>query len=137
LNRQPILNRAAVVAVVGVAVAALKHYGVVIPDAESGAVVDLVTVGGPLVLAVWAARHVTPVKDPKAADGTPLMPVPAALTRATSPALVLVPAASVAPDAPVAVDATAIIPAVTATPAQDPADAAWAAFEAATKDANI
>jgi hypothetical protein len=128
-NRYPILNRAAVVAVVGVAVAALRHYGVVIPDAESGAVVDLVTVGGPLVLAVWAARHVTPVADPKTAQLVPLVPATPAPVKATAPAQVLVPATTAGVPA-LSAETTSVMPAITA-----PANA-WDAFTTATQTAS-
>lgn len=132
LTRYPILTRAHVIAAVGAVVLVLKHYGVVIPDAEVNSVVDLVTVGGPLALAVWAARHTTPVADPKTTQLVPLVPAPAAPVKASAEPMVLVPASSVAApvaapapapflpplSAPTDATATAILPVV---PAQAPA----------------
>ena len=73
--REPLAVRAAVVA----AVTALLHLVTIAgwlpisPDVEGQAalVLDLV---GTAVLVVWTRGHVTPVDDPRDADGRPLTP---------------------------------------------------------------
>ena len=74
MERQPVVNRAFIVAAVGLAVAALAKAGVVVPKDVATNLVEVAAVLAPIALAYWARRHVTPVKDPRDADGNQLTP---------------------------------------------------------------
>jgi hypothetical protein len=76
MQRQPVVRRAFVVASIALVVAALSKAGVVVPADVSGNLVEVVAVLAPLAVAYWARRHVTPVNDPRAGDGTPLVKGP-------------------------------------------------------------
>ncbi|MDG4801733.1 hypothetical protein [Micromonospora sp. WMMD980] len=80
MNRQPIVNRAAIVSVVTAIVAILASFGVAVPDDVRLAVVELVAIAAPFAVAYWARRHTTPVDDPQDANGSPLVPAEAAAT---------------------------------------------------------
>lgn len=75
MSRNPLVSRAAVVAVVALGVVALRHAGIVVPADLHEALVETIAVAAPLVAAYWARRHVTPTASPRADDGTPLAPV--------------------------------------------------------------
>jgi hypothetical protein len=76
MQRQPVVNRAFIVAAIALVVAALAKAGVVIPADISTNLVEVGAVLAPLAVAYWARRHVTPVNDPRAGDGTPLVKGP-------------------------------------------------------------
>lgn len=73
MERQPVVNRAFIVATVGLLVAALGKAGVVVPEDVAANLVEVAAVLAPIAVAYWARRHVTPVKDPRDADGEPLV----------------------------------------------------------------
>ena len=75
VERQPVVNRAFVVAAVALVVAVLAKAGVVVPKDVAGNLVEVAAVLAPIAVAYWARRHVTPVKDPRDATGNPLAPV--------------------------------------------------------------
>lgn len=68
-GREPLLSRALVTAVVGLAVA----LGLITTDVGDNLVPVLVTVA-PLITAFWARPLVTPVADPRNDRGTKLVP---------------------------------------------------------------
>lgn len=74
MQRQPVVNRAFIVAAVALVVAALGKAGVMVPKDVAGNLVEVAAVLAPIALAYWARRHVTPVKDPRDGDGNPLTP---------------------------------------------------------------
>lgn len=74
MTRQPVVNRAFIVAALGLVVAALGKAGVVVPRDVADDLIEVAVVVAPLALAYWARRHVTPVKDPRDTDGNPLTP---------------------------------------------------------------
>ncbi|GAA2843945.1 hypothetical protein Acy02nite_68550 [Actinoplanes cyaneus] len=74
MSRQPVVSRAAIVAAVGLIVALLSHFGIAIPEDIREGVIEVLAVAAPLVAAYWARGHVTPTADPRAEDGTPLVP---------------------------------------------------------------
>lgn len=76
MTPQPLLSRAAVVGVVGALVVILRAVGVGVPPDVADALVDLVAILGPTVVALWTHRHVTPVVDPRDAAGRPLVSLP-------------------------------------------------------------
>jgi hypothetical protein len=76
MQRQPVVSRAFIVAAIALVVAALAKAGVVVPANISDNLVEVAAVLAPLALAYWARRHVTPVDDPRAGDGTPLVKGP-------------------------------------------------------------
>ena len=75
--REPLLNRASITAIVGLVVAVLAVFGVHVagdlPDRLIDVLVLATPVVSPIVLAWWSRRHVTPVADPRAEDGTRLV----------------------------------------------------------------
>lgn len=76
MSRQPLITRAAIVAVMGLIVAILGRYGVMVPPEIRDHSVEVIAIVGPLVAAYWARRHVTPVADPRDANARPLVPAP-------------------------------------------------------------
>lgn len=78
MNRQPIVNRALILAGLALAYVALARFGVEVPPDVKGAVEDFALVAAPLALAYWSRRHTTPAKDPQDANGSPLVPAEAA-----------------------------------------------------------
>lgn len=76
MRPQPVLNRAAVVAVVGLVVAILRQAGVIVSPEVADLAVEAVAILGPLAVAWWSQRHVTPVDDPRDAAGRPLVTLP-------------------------------------------------------------
>lgn len=78
MNRQPILNRALVLAALAVVYALLKRAGVEVPPDLRGPVEDFALIAVPLAVAFWGRRHTTPTKDPQDANGSPLVPAEAA-----------------------------------------------------------
>ncbi|MFG3715812.1 hypothetical protein [Micromonospora sp. NPDC047730] len=75
MNRQPIVNRALVVAGLGLVYAILAHFGITLPPGIREAVEAFALAAAPLAVAYWSRRHTTPTKDPRDASGTPLAPV--------------------------------------------------------------
>lgn len=68
-SREPLLSRALITAVVGLAVA----LGLITTDVGDNLVPVLVTLA-PIITALWARPVVTPVDDPRDNHGTPLVP---------------------------------------------------------------
>ncbi|MFI7069540.1 hypothetical protein [Micromonospora sediminicola] len=103
MNRQPIVNRALILAGLALVYAILAHFGITLPPEIKGRVEDFATIALPLALAYWASRHTTPVSDPRDANGSPLVPAEAADDEADGGAG----AGSFSPEAG---DATAFLP---------------------------
>ncbi|SCL32971.1 hypothetical protein GA0070616_4602 [Micromonospora nigra] len=78
MSRHPILSRALIVSGVVLVLAILAHFGIVLPPEIAERVEEFAIVAGPVAVAWWAARRTTPISDPRDADGTPLVPDPAA-----------------------------------------------------------
>lgn len=74
MSREPIVKRAFVMAAVGLAVALLGRFGVVVPPVVANNLIEVGAVVAPLAFAWWVRRHTTATKDPRANDGTPLVP---------------------------------------------------------------
>ncbi|MDG4792710.1 hypothetical protein [Micromonospora sp. WMMD1082] len=74
MSRQPLLTRAAIIAGLGLLYATLAHFGVILPPAIADAVEPFALAVIPIALAYWGRGHVTPVADPRDADGSPLVP---------------------------------------------------------------
>lgn len=64
MKNEPVLTAASITAVVAAAIAALVAFGVSLSDDQQKAVLALVAVLAPIVLALVARRHVTPVTKP-------------------------------------------------------------------------
>lgn len=75
MEREPLAVRAAVVVAVTAVIHMLVVLGVIPLTAEQEAQVAM-AVGalGTVVVVVWSRGKVTPVDDPRAGDGTPLVP---------------------------------------------------------------
>jgi general stress protein CsbA len=73
MNREPLVTTSTVTAVVAALIALLASFGVNLTHDQTIAVLAVVSVTAPLVVALVARRKVTPVADPKAEDGTPLV----------------------------------------------------------------
>lgn len=74
MNREPLFNTAAIVAVVSAALALLVSFGLGIDPAQVQAILTFVGVIAPFVVAYLARKKVTPLSDPRDADGNPLTP---------------------------------------------------------------
>lgn len=74
MNREPLFNTAAIVAVVSAALALLVSFGLGIDPGQVQAILTFVTVAAPFVVAYLARKKVTPVADPKNNDGNALTP---------------------------------------------------------------
>jgi len=72
-NREPLLKRSAAVAVVSALIAVLVAFGLPITAEQTNAILGLVAVVAPIVLAYWARRNVTPLADPQNEDGEALV----------------------------------------------------------------
>lgn len=73
MNREPLVATSAITAGVAAVIALLASFGVNLTHDQTVAVLGVVSVVAPLVVAFVARRKVTPVADPKAEDGTPLV----------------------------------------------------------------
>lgn len=74
-DREPVLTAGAVVALVTALLAVLAAFGLPLTDDQTTAVVSLISVVAPIVVALLARPKVTPLADPKTNDGTPLVPL--------------------------------------------------------------
>lgn len=68
-TREPLLNRAVITAVVGLAVS----LGLITTDVGDQVVVVLAALL-PIVVGAWGRQVVTPLSDPKTSGGVPLVP---------------------------------------------------------------
>lgn len=75
MNREPLLSVATVTAAVSAVLALLVAFGLDVTEDQQNAILGAVAVIAPIVVGLLARGKVTPVADPKAADGTPLQPV--------------------------------------------------------------
>ncbi|MGC5319322.1 hypothetical protein ACPXB5_11350 [Micromonospora arida] len=76
MSRNPLLIRACAVAAVGILAAFAEARGVPLPPLVRDNLTEAAIAAAPFVLAFWGRRKVTPVSDPRSADGTPLVPAP-------------------------------------------------------------
>jgi hypothetical protein len=73
MNREPLLTVAGITSVVGAVIALLAAFGLDLSSAQQVAIVGVVAVVAPVVVAVIARRKVTPVVDPPPVDGPQLV----------------------------------------------------------------
>ena len=77
MTREPVALSTLLTAAVAAVLAALVGLGVItLTPEQTGLVVAAVTAVVALGGAVWARARVTPTVDPRADDGTPLVPIP-------------------------------------------------------------
>lgn len=75
-TREPLLIRAAIVGFLQMLLTAVVLQGLLdMTGPQTAAWSAVISAGGTAVLAIWTRGKVTPVDDPKDADGTPLAPV--------------------------------------------------------------
>jgi hypothetical protein len=72
-SREPLITAATITGAVTAVLALLVEYGIDITDGQQQAILAVVAVAAPLIVALAARRKVTPVADPRADDGTPLI----------------------------------------------------------------
>lgn len=75
MNREPLLTTAGVTAVVAAILAVLFAFGLDLTADQTAAILGLVGVIAPLVVALVARGKVTPTADPRTDEGVPLVPV--------------------------------------------------------------
>jgi uncharacterized membrane protein (DUF441 family) len=75
VKREPVLTSASIVALVAALIAVLAAFGLPLSDDQTTAVVSLVGVVAPLVVALLSRPRVTPIADPKTDEGIPLVPL--------------------------------------------------------------
>jgi hypothetical protein len=71
--REPLLKKGALLAALGPTLALLAVFGLPLTDAQTKAVLAAVAAWLPILTALWARGDVTPVADPRSADGAPLV----------------------------------------------------------------
>jgi hypothetical protein len=76
MDREPLLTTATVTALVTALIAVAVAFGLPIDDDKQAAILGFLGVLVPLVTALAARGSVTSVKDPRDADGTPLVRAP-------------------------------------------------------------
>lgn len=74
-GREPLAIRAAVVAAVSSIVSLLVAFGVGWTPDQTAAIMAAVNALSIAIVVVWSRGTVTPVADPRDADGTPLKPL--------------------------------------------------------------
>ena len=75
MNREPLVSAASITALVSAVVAVLAAFGLDLSQDQTAALVGLVAVVAPLIVALVVRPKVTPVADPRTVDGVPLIPV--------------------------------------------------------------
>lgn len=74
MTREPLLKKATWVGIATAVLALLVTLGVDIPASTQAAILAVVAAVVPLVAALWGRGDVTPVADPRDADGNQLVP---------------------------------------------------------------
>lgn len=74
MNREPLAIRAAVVAAISSIVGLAVAFGVGWSAEQTAAIMACVNAVSIAVVVVWSRGAVTPVSDPRDADGVPLVP---------------------------------------------------------------
>lgn len=72
-NREPLITAATVVAIFAAGLQVLVVFGLGLEPEQIKALMGLVTVTAPLVVAWWARRKVTPIADPRTNTGERLV----------------------------------------------------------------
>ena len=75
MNREPVLTPAAISSGVAAVVALLVAFGLELSADQTAAIMGVVAVVAPLVVAAVGRSRVTPINDPRDDDGTPLVPL--------------------------------------------------------------
>lgn len=78
MKREPLLKKGLWTALAGAVFALALVLGSPIPLEVQTAILGLIGAVLPIIAAVWARQDVTPVEDPRDADGEPLVPLPEA-----------------------------------------------------------
>lgn len=73
-QREPVVIIGAVVAVVQASIGLAVAYGAPLSGDQAAAIVAACAAAGAFIQAIIAREKVTPVDDPRAADGSPLVP---------------------------------------------------------------
>ncbi len=74
LGREPVTIINAITAVIEASITLAIAFGLELSPAQAGALMAFVVAVGTLIQTVVVRSHVTPVADPRAADGQPLVP---------------------------------------------------------------
>lgn len=72
MNSEPLVTIGMIAAVVGSLIALLRAFGVPITDDQQDAINQFLIAAAPIAVALIARRYVTPLANPKDANGTPL-----------------------------------------------------------------
>lgn len=72
MNSQPLLTTAALTSLVGAIIALLVSFGVSLTGEQQAAIMGLVTIISPFVVALIGQHYTTTLADPKDEDGAPL-----------------------------------------------------------------
>lgn len=74
MTREPVLTAASIVAAATAVLAVLAAFGLPLTAEQQAAVLGLIGVAAPYVVALLARRKVTPLADPRDASGKALLP---------------------------------------------------------------
>ena len=80
MDREPLITAGAITGAVTAVIALVVAFGVDVTEDQQAAILGVVAVIAPAVVALWSRRKVTPLADPKDTDGTPLMRETGAVT---------------------------------------------------------
>lgn len=72
MSNEPLITIGGIIAIAASLIALLRAFGVPINSEQQQAIDQFLIAAGPIVVALWARRHVTPLANPKDATGTPL-----------------------------------------------------------------
>lgn len=73
MTREPLLKKSLWVGLVSALIALAIAVGLPVSDQLKGALIGLISAAWPIVTAIWARGDVTPVDDPRDADGQALV----------------------------------------------------------------
>ena len=76
MNREPVLTAATISSAVVALLALLVAFGIDLTKEQQAAILGVVAVAAPLIVAAVSRRKVTPLSDPKDEQGRELTPAP-------------------------------------------------------------
>ncbi|MBT0771827.1 hypothetical protein KIH74_22995 [Kineosporia sp. J2-2] len=76
MTREPLITRAGLTSAVTAVIALLTAYGLDITDDQQAAILGIIAVAAPLIVAVTSRMLVTPIADPRDELGDRLIPEP-------------------------------------------------------------
>lgn len=73
MNNEPLVTAAVITSVITALITLLKAFGIPITEDQQAAINQFAAIVAPIALGILARQWVTPLANPKAADGEPLV----------------------------------------------------------------